>query len=82
MSKNFVSWPLNFRTMRVAIRSTKASTTRSVFPGYTRPAENGPSSAGNPLNDFGRDTKCCEFPQTKNVIKHSKLEKKSLRYHF
>jgi len=80
MSKNFVSWPLNFRTMKVAIRSTKQSTTRSVYPGFTRPAENGPSTAGNPLNDFGRDTKCCEFPQTKNVIKRSSFRPRPIKH--
>ena len=80
MSKSFVSWPLNFRTMRVAIRSTKESTTRSVFPGFTRPAENGPSTEGNPLNDYGRDTKCCAFPETKNVIKHSTFKPRPIKH--
>ena len=74
MSKPFVSWPLNFRKMRVAIRSTKESTTRSVFSGNSRPAENGPSSEGNPLNDYGRDTKCCSFPETKMIIKNSSFK--------
>ena len=80
MSKQFVSWPLNFRTMRIAIRSTKESTTRSVFPGNSRPAVNGPSSEGNPLNDYGRDTKCCSFPETKLVIKNSSFKPRPIKH--
>lgn len=78
-TKNFISWPLNFRTMRVAIRSTKESTTRSVYPGYTRPATNGPVSDSNPA-DFGRDTKCCAFPNSKNVIKQSRFNARPIKH--
>jgi hypothetical protein len=81
MTKNFVSWPLNFRKItNVAITSTKQSTTRSIYPGYTRPATNGPDTASNPLNDFGRDTKCCDFPASKNVIKRSNFKARPIKH--
>ena len=80
MSKNFVSWPLNFRKItNVAISSTKQSTTRSIYPGYTRPATNGPVSASNP-DDFGRDAKCCNFPDTKDVIKRSNFKPRPIKH--
>jgi len=77
--KNFVSWPLNFRNIKVAIRSTKQSTTRSVYPGYNRPATNGPISDANP-DVNGHGSVGCSFPANKNIIKTSRFIARPIKH--
>ena len=77
--KNFVSWPLNFRNMNVAIRATKEGTTRSVYPGYTRPSTNGPISVANP-DVNGHGSIGCSFPANKNIIKTSRFIARPIKH--
>jgi hypothetical protein len=78
--KNFVSWPLNFRsTMKTAIRSTKQSTTRSVYPGYNRPATNGAVTPANP-DVNGNGSAGCPFPNTKNTIKTNRFIARPIKH--
>jgi len=79
-TKNFVSWPINLRKItNVAIRSTKQDTTRSVFPGYRRPATNGPVTPANP-DVNGHGSECCPFPNTKNKIKVSRFIPRPIKH--
>ena len=78
--KNFVSWPINFRsTMKVPIMSTKTSTTRSVYPGYNRPATNGPVTDSNP-DVNGNGGTYCPFPANKNTIKVSRFIPRPIKH--
>ena len=77
--KNFVSWPLNFRNINVAIRATKEGTTRSVYPGYTRPSTNGPISLANP-DVNGHGSIGCSFPANKNIIKTSRFIARPIKH--
>lgn len=77
--KNFVSWPLNFRNINVAIRATKEGTTRSVYPGYTRPSTNGPISVANP-DVNGHGSIGCSFPANKNIIKTSRFIARPIKH--